>query len=388
MTEMVFGATPVRVGDPILPRWWRTVDKWSLGCVVALFAMGLLLGLAASVPLAERNNLPSFYYVTRQAVFGGVALVVMLVVSMLSPQMVRRLGVLLFAGAFLAVLALPVIGTDFGKGATRWLSLGFASVQPSEFLKPGFIALCAWFMASSQAVGGPPGRLYSFFVAAVVISLLALQPDFGQASLVLFAWLVMFFVAGAPVVLISGTIGLAGLGGMFAYANSEHFARRINGFLSAEVDPRTQIGYATNAIQEGGFFGVGVGEGTVKWSLPDAHTDFIIAVAAEEFGFVMVMTIIALYGAVVIRSLLRLVGERDPFARIAGVGLACAFGVQALINMGVAVRLLPAKGMTLPFVSYGGSSVIASGITLGMLLALTRARPQNVLSDVLGRAGR
>ncbi|HHW35548.1 MAG TPA: putative peptidoglycan glycosyltransferase FtsW [Paracoccus solventivorans] len=388
MTEMVFGATPVRVGDPILPRWWRTVDKWSLGCVVALFALGLLLGLAASVPLAERNNLPSFYYVTRQAVFGGAALAVMLVISMLSPQMVRRLGVLLFAGAFLAVLALPVIGTDFGKGATRWLSLGFASVQPSEFLKPGFIALCAWFMASSQAVGGPPGRLYSFFVAAVVIGLLAMQPDFGQASLVLFAWLVMFFVAGAPVVLISGTIGLAGLGGMFAYANSEHFARRINGFLSAEVDPRTQIGYATNAIQEGGFFGVGVGEGTVKWSLPDAHTDFIIAVAAEEFGFVMVMAIIALYGAIVVRSLLRLVGERDPFARIAGVGLACAFGVQALINMGVAVRLLPAKGMTLPFVSYGGSSVIASGITLGVLLALTRSRPQSVLSDVLGRAGR
>ena len=388
MTEMVFGATPVRVGDPILPRWWRTVDKWSLGCVVALFALGLLLGLAASVPLAERNNLPSFYYVTRQAVFGGAALAVMLVISMLSPQMVRRLGVLLFAGAFLAVLALPVIGTDFGKGATRWLSLGFASVQPSEFLKPGFIALCAWFMASSQAVGGPPGRLYSFFVAAVVIGLLAMQPDFGQASLVLFAWLVMFFVAGAPVVLISGTIGLAGLGGMFAYAHSEHFARRINGLLSAEVDPRTQIGYATNAIQEGGFFGVGVGEGTVKWSLPDAHTDFIIAVAAEEFGFVMVMAIIALYGAIVVRSLLRLVGERDPFARIAGVGLACAFGVQALINMGVAVRLLPAKGMTLPFVSYGGSSVIASGITLGVLLALTRSRPQSVLSDVLGRAGR
>ena len=388
MTEMVFGATPVRVGDPILPRWWRTVDRWSLGCVVALFALGLLLGLAASVPLAESNNLPSFYYVTRQAVFGGVALVVMLVVSMLSPQMVRRLGVLLFAGAFLAVLALPVIGTDFGKGATRWLSLGFASVQPSEFLKPGFIALCAWFMASAQAVGGPPGRLYSFFVAAVVIGLLAMQPDFGQASLVLFAWLVMFFVAGAPVVLISGTIGLAGLGGLFAYANSEHFARRINGFLAADVDPRTQIGYATNAIQEGGFFGVGVGEGTVKWSLPDAHTDFIIAVAAEEFGFVMVMAIIALYGVIVVRSLLRLVGERDPFARIAGVGLACAFGVQALINMGVAVRLLPAKGMTLPFVSYGGSSVIASGITLGLLLALTRSRPQSVLADVLGRAGR
>ena len=388
MTEMVFGATPVRAGDPILPRWWRTVDKWSLACVLALFAMGLLLGLAASVPLAERNNLPAFYYVTRQAAFGGMALGVMLVVSMLPPVQVRRLGVLLFIGAFLTVFALPVIGTDFGKGATRWLSLGFASVQPSEFLKPGFIALCAWFMASAQAVGGPPGKLYSFFVAGAVIVMLALQPDFGQASLVLFSWLVMYFIAGAPVALIAGTIGLAGMGGMFAYANSEHFARRINGFLSAEVDPRTQIGYATNAIQEGGFFGVGVGEGTVKWSLPDAHTDFIIAVAAEEYGFVMVMAIIALYCAIVVRSLWRLLGERDPFARIAGTGLACAFGVQALINMGVAVRLLPAKGMTLPFVSYGGSSVIASGITLGMLLALTRTRPQNALADVLGRAGR
>jgi cell division protein FtsW len=388
MTEMVFGATPVRAGDPILPRWWRTVDKWSLGCVLGLFLLGLLLGLAASVPLAERNNLPAFYYVTRQAAFGGMALVVMLVVSMLPPVQVRRLGVLLFIGSALTVAALPVIGTDFGKGATRWLSLGFASVQPSEFLKPGFIALCGWFMASAQAVGGPPGRLYSFFVAGAVIVMLALQPDFGQASLVLFSWLVMYFIAGAPVVLIAGTVALAGVGGLFAYANSEHFARRINGFLSAEIDPRTQIGYATNAIQEGGFFGVGVGEGTVKWSLPDAHTDFIIAVAAEEYGFVMVMAIITLYCAIVVRSLWRLLGERDPFARIAGTGLACAFGVQALINMGVAVRLLPAKGMTLPFVSYGGSSVIASGITLGMLLALTRTRPQNVLADVLGRAGR
>ena len=388
MTEMVFGTTPARVGDPILPRWWRTVDKWALACILGLYAIGLLLGLAASVPLAERNGLNAFYYVTRQAVFGGLALAVMLVISMMSPVQVRRLGVLLFIGAFLTVLALPFIGTDFGKGATRWLSLGFASVQPSEFLKPGFIALCAWFMASAQAVGGPPGRLYSFFVAAAVIVLLALQPDFGQASLILFAWLVMYFITGAPVTLIAGTIALAGFGGMFAYANSEHFARRINGFLSAEVDPRTQIGYATNAIQEGGFFGVGVGEGTVKWSLPDAHTDFIIAVAAEEYGFVMVVMIIALYCAIVVRSLWRLLGERDPFARIAGTGLACAFGVQALINMGVAVRLLPAKGMTLPFVSYGGSSVIASGITLGMLLALTRTRPQNLLADVMGRPGR
>ncbi|MBK4215252.1 putative lipid II flippase FtsW [Paracoccus caeni] len=387
MTEMVFGATPVRAGDPILPRWWRTLDKWSLACVLGLFAIGLLLGLAASVPLAEKNNLPRFYYVERQAMFGGVALVVMLVISMMSPRQIRRIGVLGFLASFLLIAALPIIGTDFGKGATRWLSLGFVSIQPSEFLKPGFVAICAWFMASSQEVGGPPGKTYSFGVALIIVVLLALQPDFGQASLVLFSWLVMYFVAGAPMFLLLCVAGMAVMGGAFAYGASEHFARRINGFLSPEIDPRTQIGYATKAIQDGGFFGVGVGEGSVKWSLPDAHTDFIIAVAAEEYGTILVLAIIALYCTIVIRSLFRMLRERDPFARIAGTGLACAFGVQALINMGVAVRLLPAKGMTLPFVSYGGSSVIASGIALGMLLALTRSRPQGELAEILRRRG-
>lgn len=386
MTDMVFGTAPARAGDPILPRWWRTLDKWSLACVLGLFAIGLLLGLAASVPLAEKNNLPRFYYVQRQVVFGALGLVVMLVISMLNPRQIRRIGVLGFAVSFLLIVALPVVGTDFGKGATRWLSLGFVSIQPSEFLKPGFVALCAWFMASAQEVGGPPGRAYSFAVALIVVVLLALQPDFGQASLVLFSWLVMYFVAGSAVILIVAVAALAGLGGLFAYNASEHFARRINSFLSAEVDANTQIYFATNAIQEGRFFGVGVGEGQVKWSLPDAHTDFIIAVAAEEYGFVMVLAVILLYATIVLRSLFRLVRERDPFSRIAGTGLACAFGVQALINMGVAVRLLPAKGMTLPFVSYGGSSIIASGIAVGMLLALTRTRPQGEFAEILRRA--
>ncbi|HRM75447.1 MAG TPA: putative peptidoglycan glycosyltransferase FtsW [Paracoccus sp. (in: a-proteobacteria)] len=386
MTEMVFGTTPVRAGDPILPRWWRTVDRWSLACVLGLFAIGLLLGLAASVPLAEKNGLPQFYYVIRQAVFGGMALVALVVVSTFSPRMVRRIGVAGFAAAILVVMVLPFVGTDFGKGAVRWLRLpGGMSVQPSEFLKPCFVAICAWFMAASQEVGGPPGRAYSALLAALTVVLLALQPDFGQASLVLFSWCVMYFIAGAPLMLLFGVMGAAALGGFFAYGASDHFARRIDGFLIADVDPRTQLGYAWNAIQEGGFFGVGVGEGTVKWSLPDAHTDFIIAVAAEEYGLIMVIAVILLYATIVVRSLLRLQDERDPFVRIGGTGLACAFGVQALINMGVAVRLLPAKGMTLPFVSYGGSSVIASGIAVGMLLALTRSRPQGRIADVLGR---
>jgi cell division protein FtsW len=217
------------------------------------------------------------------------------------------------------------------------------------------------------------------------VAFLALQPDFGQACLVLFSWGVMYFVAGAPMTLLIALGGVVGGVGVFSYNMSEHFARRIDGFLSPDVDPRTQLGYATNAIREGGFFGVGVGEGQVKWSLPDAHTDFIIAVAAEEYGLICVMAIITLYGVIVVRSLMRLMKERDPFVRLAGTGLACAFGVQAMINMGVAVRLLPAKGMTLPFVSYGGSSLIAGGIAVGMLLALTRSRPQGEIGDILMR---
>ncbi|MCX7300556.1 MAG: putative lipid II flippase FtsW [Rhodobacterales bacterium] len=388
MTEMVYGTVPVRSGDPVLPRWWRTIDKWSMSCILLLFVIGLLLGLAASPPLAARNGLEPFHYVTRQAIFGGLALVIMLLISMMSPVAVRRLAVIGFLISFIAVIFLPFFGTDFGKGAMRWYSLGFVSFQPSEFLKPGFVVLAAWLMAAGLEIGGPPGRLYSFILASFIVILLALQPDFGQAALILFSWGVMYFVAGAPMTILVILAGAVTFAGTFAYSSSEHFARRIDGFLSADVDPTTQLGYATNAIREGGFFGVGVGEGQVKWSLPDAHTDFIIAVAAEEYGLILVLVVIALYAIIVSRSLFRLIRERDPFIRLAGTGLACAFGVQAMINMGVAVRLLPAKGMTLPFVSYGGSSLIAGGIALGMLLAMTRSRPQGEIGDILLRRGR
>ena len=387
MTEMVHGPVLVRASDPVLPRWWRTIDKLTLSCILALFGVGLLLGLAASPPLAARNGLDPFHYVERQAFFGAVAIAVMLLVSMLEPKHVRRLAVLGFGASFVALMLLPFLGTDFGKGAVRWFSLGFASVQPSEFLKPGFVVLCAWLMAAAADPNGPPGRLWSFGLAVLIVAMLALQPDFGQAALVLFSWGVMYFVAGAPMTLLAMLAGVVVFTGTVAYESSEHFARRIDGFLSPDVDPRTQLGYATTAIQQGGFFGVGVGEGQVKNTLPDAHTDFIIAVAAEEYGFVLVLAIIGLYALIVVGSLLRLTKERDLFIRLAGTGLACSFGVQAMINMGVAVRLLPAKGMTLPFVSYGGSSLIAGGIAVGMLLAMTRSRPQGAMSDVLRGRG-
>jgi cell division protein FtsW len=385
MTEMVYGSMPSSAREPILSRWWRTVDRWTLTAILVLFAIGLMLGLAASVPLAERNGLEPYHYVQRQVFFGSMGMFAMVICSIMSPDMVRRLGVFGFVVFFCALVLLPIFGTDFGKGAVRWFSFGFASFQPSEFLKPGFIIVTAWLIAASSQINGPPGRIMSLGLALTVVVLLAFQPDFGQAMLVLFGWAVIYFVSGAPILLILGLIGSTSIAGFGAYSVSEHFARRIDGFLTSDIDPRSQLGYATNAIQEGGFFGVGIGEGQVKWTLPDAHTDFIIAVAAEEYGLLLVLIIIALYAAIVVRSLVRLTRERDPFVRLAGTGLACIFGVQAMINMGVAVRLLPAKGMTLPFVSYGGSSIIAAGITVGMLLALTRSRPQGNMSDVFRR---
>lgn len=383
MTEMVYGALPAHEREPVLPKWWQTLDKWTMTFILLLFVIGLMLGMAASPPLAAKNGFEPFHYVKKQAIFGGAAMVAMFVTSMMSPKLVRRLSVLGFVVTMVALVLLPVFGTDFGKGAMRWYSLGFASIQPSEFLKPGFVVVCAWMMAANEEINGPPGRMWSFLLMVSIVLILAMQPDFGQACLILFGWSVMYFVSGAPMMLIGGILLAIIPAAQLAYSSSEHFARRIDGFLDRSLDPTTQIGYATNAIREGGLFGVGVGEGTVKWSLPDAHTDFIISVAAEEYGLILVLFIIALYATIVLRSYFRLMRERDPFIRLAGTGLVSIFGVQAMVNMGVAVRLLPSKGMTLPFVSYGGSSLIAGGIAVGMILAFTRSRPQGEIGDIL-----
>ena len=382
MTEMAYGSVGAVEGEAVLSRWWRTLDKSVLTAILILFSIGLLLGLASSPPLAEKNGLAPFHYVYRQAIFGSLALFVMLVFSMLPSKVIRRLGVIGFLLCFIALGLLPFFGTDFGKGAVRWYGLGFASVQPSEFLKPGFIVTVAWLISANGQINGPPGRLWSFIITMLIVALLIIQPDFGQACLILFGWGIIYFVAGASFILLAALALMVLVAGSMAYSYSEHFAKRIDGFLSPDIDPRTQLGYATNAIQEGGFFGVGVGEGQVKWSLPDAHTDFIISVAAEEYGLFLVVLIILLFTWIVLASLIRLLKERDAFNRLAGSGLVAMFGIQAIINVGVAVRLLPAKGMTLPFVSYGGSSIIAMGITIGMLLALTRVRPQKDIGDI------
>jgi cell division protein FtsW len=385
---MVHGTLPVHAGEPVLSRWWRTVDRWTISCVLLLVGVGLVLALASSPPLAARNHVSPFHYFEKHVVFATLSMTAMFLVSMQSPETIRRWGVLGFGIGFVVLALLPVIGSDFGKGAVRWLSIAGTSVQPSEFIKPCLAVTAGWLLAAGQDLNGPPGKSLSLAVVLATVFLLVLQPDFGQSVLILFGWGVMYFISGAPMVLILGLAGMAMMGGVVAYNGSQHFARRIDGYLLAEVDARSQLGYATSAIQEGGLFGLGVGEGQVKWQLPDAHTDFVIAVAAEEYGFVLVAFIIVLYAIICLRALSRLTRERDAFVRLAGAGLVAMISAQAMINMGVAVRLLPAKGMTLPFISQGGSSLLAMGIMVGMLLALTRSRPQGEIRDLMLTKGR
>lgn len=377
MTEITFRAMLMNRQRPegsVIGNWWHSVDRWTLGAVLTLFAVGIVLGLAASPPLAEKNGLWTYHYVVRHMVFATLGLGVIFMVSMMNVATLRRLGILLFLGALAATALLPILGTDFGKGATRWYSLGYISLQPSEFLKPGFAIAAAWLMAGAMDRGGPPGRLISGILAVAIAVMLALQPDFGQAMLVLSVWAAMLFVSGAPVWLLLGFGALVAGGGAFAYFNSEHVARRIDGYLAEGVDPHSQLAYAQSAIREGGFLGVGAAQGQVKWALPDAHTDFIIAVAAEEFGLIITLAIIGVFLFITLRTLSRVLEERSAFIRLAGAGLAVLFGLQAFVNFAVAIRLLPAKGMTLPFVSYGGSSMIAAALLMGILLALTRSR--------------
>lgn len=384
MTEMVHGVQAPQERGAGLAEWWRTVDRLSIAAVFALFLIGMLLALAASPPLALEQGKPRFYFVERQAIYGVLGLGTMLYISTFSVKTARRWAVVGFLIVLVALALLPWFGTDYDKGAIRWYSFGLGSLQPSEFIKPLFAVTAAWLLAASTDIAGPPGRVISFGFMVAIVGLLVQQPDYGQAALIVASWGTIFFVGGAPKKLIFSLGGLVGGGGLLAYYTVPHVTKRIDGFLTAEVDPQTQIGYATTAIQDGGLFGVGIGRGSVKWTLPDAHTDFIIAVAAEEFGLIFTLVIIALFMFLTMRALLRLRRERDMFIRISGVGLATVLGAQALINLGVAVRLLPAKGMTLPFVSYGGSSLLAAGIMMGLLFVMTRRRVQGDMSEILG----
>ena len=355
--------------------WWWTVDRLTLAAIGALMLAGIVLSLAASPPVAGRLGLDPFYFVNRHILFLLPSIVVMLGVSFLNPHQVRRLSLLIFAVSLVLAAATPFFGPEI-KGARRWLILFSVSIQPSEFLKPAFVIIVAWLFGESAKRPDMPANTFALMLLLTVVALLVLQPDFGQTMLIALVWSALFFMAGMRVVWVFGIAGLAGVGLLSAYYTVPHVARRIQRFLNPASGDTFNIDIATESFMRGGWFGKGPGEGTVKRLLPESHTDFVFAVAAEEFGIALCLVIVALFAFIVIRMLLRAMRNDDPFTQFAAAGLTILFAMQSAINMAVNLHLIPAKGMTLPFISYGGSSMISLGYAMGMLLALTREQPR------------
>ncbi|GAB1582479.1 MULTISPECIES: putative lipid II flippase FtsW [Phyllobacteriaceae] len=371
-----------RVDRGPVANWWWTIDRYFLAACLALMGLGILLSFAASPAVAERIGLDSFHFVERQIVFMLPALVVMIAVSFLAPREIRRFSLILLAFSILAMVAALFFGIEV-KGARRWISLLGISIQPSEFMKPAFVVICAWLFAEHERRPDIPGNLFAMLLFALVSALLVAQPDLGQTMLTAATWGAMFFMAGVPwfwiVVLGVGAV----IGGFGAYTVFPHVAGRIDRFITGEGDT-FQVDAGREAIVRGGWFGQGPGEGTVKRIIPDSHTDFIFSVAAEEYGIVLCLLIMLIFAFIVIRGLSIALKERDEFTRLAVSGIVILFGFQSIINMAVNLHLMPAKGMTLPFISYGGSSLIAVAISMGILLALTRRRPEARMSATLG----
>ncbi|MCC7252117.1 putative peptidoglycan glycosyltransferase FtsW [Hyphomicrobium sp.] len=357
-----------------LAEWWFTVDHVLLSAILIVVAAGIVLSLAASPAVALKKGLPAYYFVERHVLFSAVGIVIMLAVSLLEPASVRRLSLLVLAGAMGGLVAVYFLGEEI-NGARRWLTIEGHSIQPSEFAKPAFVVVSAWLLAESRRRPDMPALPLAFLLFAVFAGLLVIQPDVGQTLLVTTVWIAMLFVSGVMLKSAALAVLLGAAGVYAAYLYFPHVAYRFDRFFSSQASDHSQGARAIQSFVEGGFLGRGPGEGTIKTSLPDAHTDYIFAVVAEEYGALACLALLALFAFVVLRALRHAESEPDAPTRLGIVGLALMFGFQALINMGVNVGLLPAKGMTLPFLSAGGSSMLAISLTLGMLLALTRHRP-------------
>jgi len=362
-----------------LADWFWTIDRFFLALFLFLMGIGFMLSFAASPAVAERIGLEPFHFVKRHAAFMIPSIGVMLGLSFLTPRQVRRTAIILL----IVALAMMLLALFFGievKGSRRWVTLAGVSIQPSEFMKPAFVVVCAWLFAEHARQPEIPGNLFAIILFGIVAALLVAQPDLGQTILTTAVWGGMFFMAGMPWLWII-VLGAGGAGGLVtAYYVFPHVAGRIDKFLTGEGDT-FQIDTAREAIIRGDWFGQGPGEGIVKRIIPDAHTDFIFSVAAEEFGIVFCVALVAIFTVLVLRGLSHAYRERNDFNRFAVAGLVLQMGIQSIINIGVNLELLPAKGMTLPLISYGGSSMVAICVTAGFILALTRHRPEKRAQD-------
>ena len=383
MTEMIHGSNSVLSREPFFQKWFWTIDRWTFVCIVLLLMLGVYFVMVASLPIAEEKGLDPFYFAKRQAAFAVVSFFMILSLSMMPMVRIRRIAIIVFFCSLVAVCLLPIFGANFGT-AVRWYSIGPINFQPAELLKPSFVVFAALWLAGSHEPKGPPGVAISFCALMLIVLFLAVQPDYGQAFLTFVTWSLMYAVAGAPLWISFTLVASAVAALVFVYFTSDYVAKRIDNFFFQDIDPTSQLGLARTAISEGGWFGKGVGSGQIKHSLSDAHNDYIIAIIAEENGLVAVVAIICLFLVIGIRTLRRLANEQNLFFRLAGFGLCVLFLLQATINLGVPVRTVPEKGITLPLISYGGSSLISIGFLLGMLLAITRTRPQGQMRSILG----
>src|SRR6266403_1229685 len=362
-----------RIDQRPVARWWWTIDRWSLGALVLLIAFGSVLSMAASPAVAERLGYARLHFAERHLVAAPIAFAVMFGVSLLPPRSVRRVAFIGFAIAA-ALLALTfVFGVEI-KGARRWINLPGLSLQPSEFLKPCFTIVAAWLFAEQKQQPRFPGNAISIALFLAIVLMLVKQPDLGMAVVVAVVWFAQFFMAGLRLYWVAaGT--LVGLGGgVGAYLWLPHVTSRINRFLDPAAGDSYQVNRSLEAFANGGLWGRGPGEGTVKDVLPAAHADFVFAVAGEEFGLVVCLAIVGLFAFIVLRGFSRMSQEGSLFVLLAATGLLVQFGLQAAINMASSLHLIPTKGMTLPFLSYGGSSMLALGLGMGLMLALTRRR--------------
>lgn len=360
--------------------WWWTVDKLLLAAILALVLGGVILSLAASPAVATRIGLDPFHFFGRHVMFLLPSFIVMIGVSFMSPKHIRRGALLVFAVSIVLIVATLAFGAEV-KGSRRWLTLLGVNIQASESAKPAFVVIAAWLFAESTKRPEMPATSMAMVLLLMLVSLLVMEPDFGQTMLILMVWGALFFIAGMRMIWVAGLAGAAGAGLFGAYLLVPHVAGRIKRFMNPGTGDTFQLDMAMDAFSNGGWFGLGPGEGIAKRSLPDSHTDFVFAVAAEEFGIILCLALVALFAFVVIRTLLRAYASEDMFSRFAASGLAILFGVQAAINMAVNLQLIPAKGMTLPFISYGGSSIISLAYGVGMMLALTRQRPRTEIES-------
>lgn len=366
-----------RKDTSVIGRWWWTVDRWSLAAVMIIIVLGILLSFAASPPVADRLNLGGFFFVKRHIFMIIPTIAIMFAVSLLTPRCLRRMAVLMYLGGVGLLIVTLMSGAEV-KGARRWISMGSFSIQASEFMKPAFAVVAAWMLSEKLKIARFPGVSISFLLLLIPVTLLLMQPDLGMTIVMVSTWVGQLFIAGIPLFWMGCTVVVGLFGMVGAYFFLPHVARRVDQFLDpSSGDPKHdlyQVTQSLEAFKNGGLLGRGPGEGIVKKHIPDAHADFVFAVAGEEFGLLVCLFLVGLFAFIVARTFIRVINDQSLFVILATSGVILQFGLQAVINMASTLHIIPTKGMTMPFVSYGGSSMVALGIGIGMVLSLTRKR--------------